>query len=354
MEQAHLLEGEFATALRFALGSDRETMNKSPHLWLAAALSRSAVAIPDEIAKRFANLGPIAQATTGYAWGKVTRQHRNQNVHSMMNDPFDTIEAVRLPRVEQTSPVEHVWAATYHRKPDPEAPLFYMAAEIQWAALAWPSHMMPYFAYAVSEIGEDLIDGKVDSYSAFFEPLFDPDVPLDEMAALLMLFGLTAANKAVQGVAVDALVATIDDGRVDLRLFTEVLRRLLETGVVKINRLCGNLKRVAEVSSLHRHVVATLVQDAVAGAAEAVLAKDLHHILELVHENLVGVGRGVTNPGFHALLQSQTSGKAGKLAKAISALPYALNMKTFVEIITPLVQSRIARAQRWAACGGEG
>ena len=58
----------------------------------------------------------------------------------------------------------------------------------------------------------------------FLIPLLNPDVPLRPMARLVIGAGLTAKVPEVTGLATDALIAAIDDGRIDAARLGESLR----------------------------------------------------------------------------------------------------------------------------------
>src|SRR5262245_630916 len=80
------------------------------------------------------------------------------------------------------------------------------------------------------------------------EPLLDPDVPHGPMARIMLALGLAAKEPAEHGLATDALIASIDDGRFDAIRFGESLGFLLP--LLKAPRLARTLAQAARVSSL--------------------------------------------------------------------------------------------------------
>ncbi len=62
----------------------------------------------------------------------------------------------------------------------------------------------------------------------FLEPLFDPDTPLCSLGALLIAIALAAKEPGEHGLAVDATIETIQDGRLDAELLVEALTGRVE------------------------------------------------------------------------------------------------------------------------------
>ena len=90
------------------------------------------------------------------------------------------------------------------------------AADLRWVLTVWPMQRESWFARAVPGFA-----GNLDWWEAawsnrtLLEPLLDPDVPLRPMALLMLALGLAAKEPGESGLATDALIAAIDDGRLD-------------------------------------------------------------------------------------------------------------------------------------------
>ena len=149
----------------------------------------------------------------------------------------------------------------------------------------------------------------------FLIPLLNPDVPLRPMARLLIGVGLTAKVPELAGLATDALIAAIDDGRIDAARLGESLRTVWRwevrrstretsqgptkaessVGFAKANRWAKTLGDVARASALHAHVVACALEQVLAdGATGRRTSANVVPLLELVREASVTCGRAVS------------------------------------------------------------
>ena len=138
-------------------------------------------------------------------------------------------------------------------------------------------------------------------------PLLNPDVPLRPMARLLIGVGLTAKVPEVAGLATDALIAAIDDSRIDAARLGESLRTVCagrlrdpiyqprpgqgrSSGVAKANRWAKS-SETCPASALHAHVVACAIEQVLAGGARAATLANVVPLLELLREASVTCGR---------------------------------------------------------------
>jgi len=152
-------------------------------------------------------------------------------------------------------------------------------------------------------LGVEFPPSEAVSYRPFIEALLDPDTPLRPMARLLLPGTLSSNRPELQGLAVDALVAAVDDGRLDGRPLGETLRQLLVEGLAKPARLAKALADAARVSPLHARVAMSALQRLTAGQSPPPLG--FHTLLELLKDLLVETGQRVDDLEVRATLRQR-------------------------------------------------
>ena len=123
----------------------------------------------------------------------------------------------------------------------------------------------------------------------YLEPLVDPDVPLRPMALLVLAIGLAAKEPGEHGLATDAAIAAIADGRLDGTKLGSVMATLLPTGLIKAARWAKTLGEAARISPLHAEIVRAAIARSLRGQPRS-YPKDLHALVELLKELVVGTG----------------------------------------------------------------
>ncbi|HWB00880.1 MAG TPA: DUF6493 family protein [Pirellulales bacterium] len=181
-------------------------------------------------------------------------------------------------------------------------------------------------------------------------PLFDVDRPMDELACLLLLVGLSSKDEDVRRVAIDAAIESIQDGRLHTAILGTTLARLTVPEWLKLNRLCANLEEVARVSSMHAWVVCESLDVLLAAYEE--LPRDAHHLLAVLQKLLMQLGGELTPAAKQRLTAFEGGGKSGKLAKALLKLT-ACETPVAAEARHQVLQSRIERAQRWQGAAAQ-
>src|SRR5207249_4452197 len=160
------------------------------------------------------------------------------------------------------------------------------AAAVRWAGSVWLLAKESWFAVGAYLIGQNLDWWEAEwGNRAYLEPLLDPDVPLQSMGLQLLALGLAAKEPGESGLATDALIAAIDDGRLDGNKLGAGLAALFATGPIKAGRWAKTLATAARISPLHAAVVARALQGLVQGLPDAA-AKDVQTLLELLKELL--------------------------------------------------------------------
>jgi hypothetical protein len=146
---------------------------------------------------------------------------------------------------------------------------------IDWLRLIWPQSRRSWFAVSAT-----VFAGNIDWWQAEWEnrrrlePLFEPWTAIGPEAALLLAVALQAKEPGEQGLAVEAAIALIADGRLRLGLVSAAFAALEELmaeqperhyprRLLQPHRFAGAMERVAAASAFH------------AGAGQEILASTL-------------------------------------------------------------------------------
>ena len=192
----------------------------------------------------------------------------------------------------------------------------------RWAFTVMPSAPDVAFAGAatVAVAARDASDTSAGHPETPLERAIERDLELTPTAWLTVAGCLVVHAPRVTRVAVDLLVASAEDGRLDSGRLGSELAWLLDNDLAKAGRLDAPLRDVARVSPLH--AAGTLE------TVEAVLAEldtrphALHVLLDVAVECAAATGRPVTDDRARAALRSiadeaSRSSKLGTLARAL-------------------------------------
>jgi hypothetical protein len=359
LADAHDLEGERGAAIRHALGGPGEPIGATAALWVAAARARSPWADDPAVEARHPRLGPDAGRAASY------QVHSNESIrrHATRAQPrIDREPAV--PLGEQCMPDRPT--VSFH------CCRWFSSDGWPSPSSVWPAALESFFAVGAQQFVE-ASETSTDwlGLRRFLAPLLDPDVPCRAMATLLLAIAMNAKLPDYAGLATDALIAAIDDGRLDaqplgqslliawqLRTATSPQLRIHDpsgdapqsAGFVKPVRWAKALGDVARASPLHAGVVAralefVLVDDASACRTTASMLL----LLELLKEASVASGQALSAPARAYFSGLATPGKTGRVVGELLALHEVSGAPACKKAQTQALASRIARAERWAA-----
>jgi Family of unknown function (DUF6493) len=336
LHRAANLGGPFAAALRHALGGDGETVGADAGIWVAAARARAPREDDAAVEARHPGLGPDA--------GLAARCSLKPGPHSFADSHVRANQqlVVRLPPLPLANPHDLPTVLLHDRHA--------LHGEGFWAATIWPLGRDSLFATAADWLlGLECSPYEARFYRPYLELLLDPDVPLRPMGRLLLAGALSANTAELQGLATDALVAAVDDGRVDGRLLGEAIHRLLAEGLVMPVRLTKALGNAARVSPLHACVVARAVELGVVGLPSP--PRDLHALFELLKELLVETGEGLSDAGTESYLRGlKVSGKTAKLKRDLLSVVRRSDPSNRLAAAAQALAGRVERAERWMRC----
>jgi hypothetical protein len=139
--------------------------------------------------------------------------------------------------------------------------------------------------------------------SAYLEVLGDPLTAFGPMATLLLALGLAAKEPGQVGLAVEAAIAALGDGRLAGQVLGGTMAGLLPSGLIKAARWAKSLATVAAASDRHAAEVAIAIQAAFRGQSDQG-PRDEGKLVELLHELLIARGARITDPEAWAYLSA--------------------------------------------------
>jgi hypothetical protein len=188
------------------------------------------------------------------------------------------------------------------------------------------------------------------------------------MARLLIAVGLGVKLPELAGLSTDAVIAAIDDGRIDAAQLGESLRTTWRweaprstretsqgasavegsVGFVRSNRWAKTLGDAVRASPLHAHVVASALEQVLAdGATVRRPPASVVPLLELVREAAVTCGRAVCTEVRAYLETIGTGGKTGRVVKSLLELKDVPDSAKMRALAIQALERRIKRAERW-------
>ena len=363
LKAARDIDGEWGAALRYALGGTTVT-GKTRSLWVAAARARAPFDEDRHVAKsvgtgvRGADLPPLFTPHVSYRSYGSAKMYAVVAVAADGREGEDTGDEWARQRSAPLAKPERCLTTVDLARP---ARLINLRAyDTQdgfragsWARAFWPQHPEPLFA--VAALAACMIDGN-DYERPGNVPLADglklilnADVPIGPMALFMLCRGLNAIDAAAVQATVDALIAVIDDGRLDGDTLGQAMHGFLSTGLVFGKRWPDRLKEVARSSALGRQVVRRALERAMQPATPQAKLRDVHAWIETLHELSIEAGEAIEDPlAREGLAQFLKAGKARKPAQALLDLASAQPEAHRSAAAAHAIHQRLARAERWA------
>jgi hypothetical protein len=338
------IPGEWGQVLCYALGAPAEDgIGSTAALWIAAARARAPRADDQGVEARHPGLGPDTGVAAKYAF--AVKRHSGLRLPILEIDPGT--KPTRQLVIELVTPLLHGtrWTADRSNFYEPEVG---DSADRRWIMTIWPMNRQPYFAASCDALARNLDWVEADwANKTYLESLLDPDTALEEMGYLLLALGLAAKEPGEYGLATDALIAAIDDGRVDAEGLGGILARLLPTGLVKAARYAKTLGQSARVSSLHAWTIARALERGLRhDPAQA--PRDLSALLELLRELLAELGQPLTDLEARQYLgHLKAGGKTARLVRELLALSSESSSGPPKAAAVRALENRLQRAERW-------
>lgn len=349
LAEARGIEGEFGAALRCALGGAGETVGPTAELWVAAARARAPEQDDADVEQRHPDLGPDAGRAAAYTLlNKKPSRSWNKYYRSLIikTDPPQPRAYTRSRRLQEE--LLDLPTVMLHDRQAHNAD-----AVARWAATVWPLDREAFFSTGFESLARLDRGSNAVRLSRPYAELLGSDPLLKPMARLFLAVALSSPNAEDYGLATDALIAAIDDGRVDAPRLGETLRTLLSTPLVKLTRWARRLGDAARVSPLHAQVIAGALQLALVDDLTWA-PKDLHVLLERLKELLIELGEPLAESRARQSLGRLTrSGKTGKLIRELLALQESTDRAPQRAAALRALAQRIERAETWARWAAE-
>jgi hypothetical protein len=341
LQNAATLAGEAGAAIRYALGGD-EKIGTIPAIWIAAARARSPLENIPALTEAFGNdLGPDAAVAASLRW-RFDEKSDRWETSSTLRISSDPAPPAQMVAVDLPTVLRHEFKITFWAMSS--------IAQIRSQAAVWPANQEAFFAQGALSLASRLNNpaSTLSPTAQYFEPLFDQDTPLGPMAQLALCLGMLSKDASARGMAIDALIAVITDGRCTGDELGSTLAAMKEAStIVRLNRIAEALSEISRVGPLQQYVSAKTVEAFLAAlhTRHAEPPGDLHHLLTPLREWLTALGCGPSHQAQEYLQQLKVGGKTKALIQTIMSMPprqYAPK-----PAILQALQSRIERAARW-------
>ena len=186
----------------------------------------------------------------------------------------------------------------------------------------WLTYQWPLCPDAGFITGVRQLIARIDMDGSNWEPsfgfmygLFQKNRPWREAGHLLICIGLIGKDADARGLAIDALIAGIENGCLDIDRLSETLVKLSDGGWLKLNRLGDNLLQVSQVSLLHAWVISEVIQHWLHRVN--IKQRYLFRMLEVLKETQFAISQPLSLNTNEKLKQFSGSAKAAKVAKEL-------------------------------------
>lgn len=302
-------------ALRHALGDTVAV----PHddaaqaLFVAAARIRSPHRDDALTLAAFGSLGPHGPAAAQLDW-HVGSSEPGEAGYAV----FHTLHVTCRPEPQRTGPHHHGMALCAKHLASERWQTETDASTIGFAASLQPSNLEPFFAEGARSLGNNLDWWEAQWQNrAYLDVLLQPTTPMTPMACLLLAVGLAGKEPGQGALAVDALVHSVQDGRLDVTAMGQTLARLWATPLVKGPRLAKSLAAAVQAHAAMPAAVFALLC-AMAEVQPGAPRKDLSSLLELLLELKLAQGLDLPASTRTALQAMRLSGKSKLAVKALT------------------------------------
>lgn len=315
LSAAEHLKGEFGSALRYALGSDSETLGENVPLWVAAIRART----------------PLTEPYCMMV--KLTARDHPLIGRCLSPSSFETATAKLLGEYISSRSASHEMVA--------------LIGDMDIGNIKSPLCTEVYWARQFRAASESRESGSNYWQEDKWEQLFESDFAIGTMALHSLIYGLSVASPEARMVAINALTKTIFDGRVDGRMIASILGDHFSDLNTKL--WLDALHAISRVSVLHAHVVH--------GALETLLsmapvpdANPQTSILDVLYEISRRINRGIICDTARDYLSALKGGGTSEtLAQNLLQLSNSENYENTKSAGLIALKERIKRANRWQA-----
>jgi uncharacterized protein DUF6493 len=300
-ELARLGDDPLSQALRFALGEDVKVRDRE----LAGAASR--------MRRLCSGTGHVE-----FTWNVESKEYGNNRTHTRVavdcrEDPANADPVLALASSIKRSKAD----AWYH---------FPTVGGIDEGSILYFASLMPADLELLFAEGAALLSRNIDWWeaqwenAAYLRQLLHSDVPMKPMATLTLALGLAGKEPGQTAVAVDALVQSHAEGRLDVGLLAADIRECLRTDHAACARYSKSLRAALRIDPGVAGALFAILCEAVA-ARPADPPKDTAALMELLLELAVSQAAKVPDATRAVLDGMQIGGKGKALRAKLLALP---------------------------------
>lgn len=325
LESARLLpDAPFARALRYALGDEVPPLREHLPLFVAAAAARGGQA--DALLQAMlqdAGAGGILGAPL--EWRVMSRSsevdgrvyhHHHLIIECAARAPAADAGLLPLVRRRRAFDGERPWYYAHDHAFGGHEPCMVLCS----AALL-PNCLEEHLADGAAAIGNNLDWWEAQwRNKVYLQRLLDAGTPFGPAATLLLALGLGAKEPGEHALAVDALVAALGEGRLEVGALCRELNALSRTPLIKASRYSRSLRAALRLQpALHTEIFA--LASAMATACPDAPQKDVAGLLEIMQELMLACGDRVDAQTRAALEAMRGSGKVKTLVASLLAGP---------------------------------
>ena len=188
----------------------------------------------------------------------------------------------------------------------------------RWCATVSPVWREGWFAAGCRDLAYNLDWWQADwSTRAYLEPLVQWQTEIGPFGALLLVLGLAAKEPGQSMLAVDALIASVGEGRLAAAALGRALVEAASSGGIKFARWSKQLARVAQAGAAQAHAI-FLAIELLFESGQSMGAADSFKLVELERELAYQTGLRLSRPGAISVLRRIPIG--GKTKRVIAEL----------------------------------
>jgi hypothetical protein len=184
----------------------------------------------------------------------------------------------------------------------------------RWCATVCPMWREGWFAAGCRDLGFNLEWWEANwSTRAYLDPLVEPHTAIGRMGALLLALGLGAKEASQSMLAVDALIASLAEGRLTDTALASALIEAASSGAIKFARWSKQLTRAARAGLVQANAI-FLAVEALFESGQGAEAPDYCKLVELQRELAHQTGRRLSRSGAISTLEAiPTRGKTKRM-----------------------------------------
>ena len=332
---------EHIRAIRYALGDEVRAPLDTAELWIAAFRCREPRGSSKLMQERFPGLGPDSAIAAKYVENMENYKLRHDGVYGTSWNATEMTPLEVHPPVNFRTNIRFFPIELLHDRRS------FWDAGNDIIELYFLSNREPYLCYLARRMAIYL-DSQGDYWKSSWNSLFDPDISLAQMGSWVLVLGLSSKSQDAARLALDALIAAIEEDRIDGSKFGERMGRVYTTEKITLSRWITALREVLRISPLHLHFVQTAAEACVAELPLSLASKPPVPLIELLYDASLSAKYSIRNVKARNFLeQVQGKGKAAKLAKLLLELSPLNESKHRRQAAVQMLEARIQRAERW-------